>query len=175
MPTRRITTTRKPAPTFDLLGTFKRWANLKGINEAGTVQQNKWRDQLKDWIKDNGEEDDKGSFWVTLPEIVTYENPAGKVFKYALLKAQRSLSPAVPQPDPDKAEALLRKKKLWLTEAQENELRALAVRYPQLSINWDIDLDYVTSLVFKKVISDKEYEATLVEQTENFSFVPAES
>ena len=74
-----------------------------------------------------------------------------------------------------KAEALLRKKKLWITDAQEKELRALAARYRQLSINWDIDLDYVTSLVFKKVITDKEYEATLVEQTENFSFVPAES
>lgn len=175
MATRRTTTTRRPAETFNFLSTFKRWVSLKGTNESGKVQQDKWRDQLKDWVQAHGEKDENGSFWVTLPEIVTYENPAGKVFKYAFLKAQRSLSPSVPQPDPEAAEALLRKKGLWLTPAQEKAIRDLSVAVPYALISVNVDTDAFTGLVFRKLITDKEYESTLVEQTENFAFVPAEA
>lgn len=173
----KATTRRTPAkkPTFNIVRTFQEWWAIKDQGTQLTSRQETLRDRMKDFIKEHGEKDEKGNFWVSLPEPMTFTDYTGKVFKYAFLKAQRALVPAVPQPNPEKAEALLRKKKLWLTPDEEKVLNTLARKYRYLNINVNILADGVTGLVFTDDITDKEYESILGTQDERFSFIPAES
>jgi hypothetical protein len=158
----------------NLLETFREHLQHKSRAAREKIRQDELRDVLKDYVLAHGEEDESGSFWLDLAESVTVK-VGKKVYEYTTLKAQRSLTPAQPTPQPEEAEALLRKKNLWLTEAQEKVIRDLAIAVPYAIISVDVDPDAVTGLLFKGLITDKEYEATLPEQTENFSFVPAET
>lgn len=177
--TTRRSTTARGGGGFNLLRTFTEWVGLKGNVAFETDRMNTLRDRTKEYVMKNGEEDENGSFWVELPEPVehkvTDKNGKLKTYLYTHIKAQRSLTPATPLPVPEKAEALLRKKKLWLTPEQEKQIRDLAVALPYAFVSVSVDVDAVTGLVFRGLITDKEYEATLAAQTENFSFVPTES
>ena len=126
-------------------------------------------------MKKHGEEDEKGNLFFTLPESVALTDHKGKRFVFSVLKAQRSLSPAVPTADPDKVEVLLKKKGLWLNEEQQKVIQdlRLALRFVDISI--DVSPDAAADLLFNDLITDREFEATLVEQKENFSFIPLES
>ena len=133
------------------------------------------KDRLKDALAEVGEEDDAGHKWFDLPEPVEFKDHTGKVFQYVSLKRERRLTPARPTPDPDKSEALLRKKGLWLTDAQEKMIRDLQVALPNVTISVDVDVDAVASLYYKDVLTEKEYDALLVPQKESFAFIPSES
>lgn len=154
---------------------FKQWLEVGDQAEQLTERKGDLRERILDAVEEIGEPDDKGNVWLELPQVVGFENRKNKVFKYTLLKRERHLLPANPQPIPDLAEALLRKKKLWLTEKQEKAIRDLQLACPYIRISVDVDLDTFAGLVFKDAITDAEYDATLQEQKESFQFRPAES
>ena len=68
----------------------------------------------------------------------------------------------------------MRKKGLWLTEAQEKAIRDLQVALPTVVISVDVDTDAVASLYYKDVLTEDEYESVLIEQKETFAFIPTE-
>jgi len=159
---------------LNVLETFREHLQHKSRSKRELDRQNECRDRLKDYIIANGEEDENGSFWVDLEEPVPFK-VGKKTVEYTALKAQRSLTPSVPTPQPAEAEALLREKGFWLSPAQEKVIRDLAVAVPYATITVDVDPDAVTKLLFNGSITDEEYEATLPVQLENFSFIPCET
>lgn len=177
MPTKPTTTKRATTKrsTFNITDYFRQWLGIKDEGAQLAARQEILRDRQKEYVKDHGYKDDKGNIWFDLPEPVAFTDHKGKVFKFASLKLQRSLTPAQPTPDGEKAEALLRKKKLWLTPEQEKVLQEIVEKNRFVNLYVEVNVDAVVELVFNNKITDKEYEATLVEQKENFSFIPAES
>lgn len=168
-----VTRTARPA-RLNVLETFREWTQHKARADRETERQNVLRDRLKEYILAHGEVDSNKSRYIDLPEPVLVKDGKGKVSRFVTIKAQRSLTPANPVPQPEEAEALLREKNLWLTPQQEKIIRDLAVAVPYAIISVDVDPDAVTRLLFNGLITDKEYEATLPEQRENFSFIPVE-
>jgi hypothetical protein len=126
---------------------------------------------LKDAVMELGYEDENGSYIYDLPKAVEFQDENGNVLVYTALKAQRSLTPASPVPDPEMAEALLRKKGMWLSEVQEEQIRQLQMLAPLVTIHVEVDVDAVSAAYLKGVLTEKEYDSILQEQTERFSFV----
>ena len=170
--------TKKPAtkdPKTGIVSWFKQYLVTNDDAKQITARATELKDRLKDALAEVGEEDDAGHKWFDLPEPVEFKDHTGKVFQYVSLKRERRLTPARPTPDPDKSEALLRKKGLWLTDAQEKMIRDLQVALPNVTISVDVDVDAVASLYYKDVLTEKEYDALLVPQKESFAFIPSES
>lgn len=153
---------------------FTHWRELKDTADLTGDRQTEFRDKLKDAVSEFGEEDADGNFWYTLPTPVEFKTHDGKVQVFTKLKVERYLTPKDPIPDPELALALLQKKGLWLTAAEQKELQALNDRHPYALVSLDIDADALADAWFRKVITTEEYEATLGEQTENFRFKPVE-
>lgn len=123
-------------------------------------------------VMELGEQDDKGSYFVDLAKPYEFQDEKGNVVVYTGIKAQRSLKPSRPTPDPELAETLLRKKGLWLNDGQMemiNQLR-LAARFVRIEI--EVDTEMVAQAYTDKILSADEYDSILMEQTENFAFVP---
>ena len=166
--------------TYPFLKVFKEWRALKG--EAGIIadRQDGLRDDLRDNIRDFGEEDpETGSYYWYFKTPYEYIEPAKPGKKpihhlYTALKAERRLIPAAPTPDPAKAEELLRKKGLWMTQEQEITLAALRLSCPNVTFNVSLDVDAVTILYIQKKVTEKEYQSILVEQKVQWALVPQE-
>ena len=167
--------------TFNFPKIFREWRILKSEDTVITTRMTELRDDLRDNIRDYGTEDpETGSFFVTFKTAIEHIDPAlpGKKpvhHLYTGLKAERRLVPSAPTPDPDKAEPLLRKKGLWLTQEQENHVEALRLTCPNVQIDVSVDIDAVTVLYLKKKITEKEYQSILVEQKVQWAFVPQEA
>jgi hypothetical protein len=171
--------------SFPFTRRFKEWRTLKGQNELvakrldllrvgeGGSGKNPKEGSMVAAIMEFGEEIEGGHFLWTFPAPVEYSE-GRKTQVYESLKAERRLSPAAPTPDPELAEELLRKKNLWMTEEQEKHLEALRISCPNVVFTVEADPDAVSALYLKKVISEKEYENTLIDQTESWAFVPQE-
>ena len=173
--TRRQTTNRAPAKKPSIGSWFKQWLTVR---DEGTVlgeRQDDLRNRILGGIELTGEEDEKGNYWVDLPQPVEFVDHTGKKFIYTVLKRERHLRPANPTPDPESAEQLLRDKGLWLAEKDEKGIRNLQAQCPYVTISVTVDVDAVASAYFKGVISEEEYEQILVEQKESFQFRPSES
>lgn len=179
MPTTSSRSTKRVAPKVpvakSITNWFQQWRGVKDEVEQLGERQGELRDRLVDTIAEVGYEDEKGNWWFDFDEPISFTNHKGKVFQYTALKRERHLSPAQPTPDPAKAKTLLKKKGFWLTEEQEKAVKELKIQCPYAVISVAVDPDAVASLLFKDLISDKEYESTLKEQTETFQFRPAES
>lgn len=174
--TRRTGTKRAPKITStDVVSWFRQYlpTNDQAVQIKARAEDLKGR--MKDALATLGDEDEKGSRWLDLPEAVEFTDHKGKTFVYTVLKRERRITPAQPTPDPEKAEQLLRAKKLWLTAAQEKIIRDLQIALPNVTISVDVDIDAVAGLYYKDVISEDEYDALLVEQKESFAFIPSES
>jgi hypothetical protein len=177
-PTRRTGAKRSAAteaPLALIVRDFKHWLGVK--DEAATLgeRQTEMRDRLINSIKENGVEDDKGNLWLDLPEPVEFKDRKGKIFQYASLKRQRSMVPANPGPDPERTEVYLRKRGLWLKPEQEEMLDQIQIQCPYVTITVTVDTDAVAGAYFKGVIPPKMFDKLLVEQREQFSFIPSES
>lgn len=171
--TRRTTIrAKRSAPVVDW---FTQWFEVKDEAEQLVERQGDLRVRLLDAVEEYGDVDENGSFWFDLPEVVTVKDHKGKIFKFSSLKKERHLRPANPTPDPELAEGLLRKKGLYLSAKQEKAIRDLKIACPYVNISVDVDPDAVANLLFKDLITEKEYEATLQEQKESFQFRPSES
>jgi len=153
---------------------FRQW--LETRDEVSVLEERTatLRQRLIDTIAERGEEDEKGSTWLDLPSPVEFTDHDGRSFRYTTLKRERHLRPAVPVPDPAKAEELLEEKGLWLTPAQARTIATLQVACPYAVISVSVDVDAVAGAYFKGIISEEEYSAILVEQKESFQFRPAE-
>ena len=166
--------------SFNFQKAFKEWRALKG--EAGVIEtrQNGLRDDMRDNIRDFGEEDpETGSFFYTFKIPYEYIEPAKPGKKpihhlYTGLKAERRLIPADPTPDPAKAEELLRRKGLWMTEEQERHLAALKISCPNVVFSVSLDTEAVAILYIQRRITEKEYKSVLIEQKVQWAFVPQE-
>jgi hypothetical protein len=177
MPT---TTTRrnsaKTATKPPLTGWFKQWLGARDQAAALSERQTELRDRIKRAIPDYADEvDDNGSQWYNLQSRVSFTDRKGKVFQYAALKLQRSLTPANPVPDPELAEELLARKGLWLDEKQQKAIQAVQLACPYVTVEVTVDADAVAAAYFKGILSEEEYEGILVEQRETFSLIPVES
>lgn len=160
--------------TYPFSKFFKEWRALKGQDKMITDRMTHLRDDMRDNIKELGEEVEGGHYFWDFRTPVEYSE--GKAtYVYTGLKAERRLVPSAPTPDPELAEDLLRKKGMWMTEEQEKTLQALAIACPNVSITVEPDIDAVSVLYLKKAISEKEYESVLVEQKEQWAFVPQEA
>jgi hypothetical protein len=179
-----------PAKTFPFTRRFKEWRALKGQNDQVTKRLNELRVGLTPdgkarpsddpqegsilaAIKEFGEEIEGGHFVWSFPNPVEYTE-GRKVHLYDSLKAERRLRPSAPTPDPELAEDLLREKGLFMTEEQEQHLAALRISCPNVIITVEPDVDALSALYLKKIISESEYESTLFEQREEWAFVPQE-
>lgn len=172
MVTRRRTTATRT--TASPLSSFTEWLQIRDEAENLSDRQETLRQRILKWLAEKGEEDDKGSSYYELPQPLKFTDRFGKVFLYKRLKRERHLTPADPPPDPELAEALLRKKKLWLTPAQEKQIRELQLALPYARLSLAVDPDAVAILFFKDIITEKEYEGILKKQTESFQFKPSE-
>ena len=94
---------------------------LETKNEAAALTKRTadLRDLLIEQVAAQGEKDEKGNSFLKLPEQITFKDFNGKVFKYKFLKRERHLSPANPLPIPERAEELLKAKKLWIKPAHQ--------------------------------------------------------
>lgn len=179
-----------PTKSFPFTRRFKEWRALKGQGEMITSRLNLLRVGLTPdgkackstdpqegsmlaAIKEFGEEIEGGHFLWTFPSPVEYSE-GRKTYLYEGLMAQRRLTPAAPTPDLQLAEDLLRAKDLYMTEEQEKHLEALRISCPNVIISVEPDIDAVSALYLKKKITEKEYEATLIEQKEEWAFLPQE-
>ncbi len=173
MPTSTKTQTRRPR-FGSVAGTFKQWLGVRDQKDQLTAEQDELRLKLLDRVLKSGHKDDNGHYWIDLDEPIEFTDFKGKTKIFSRLKNQLSLVPARPQPDPDLAEALLKKKGLWITPEQEKLIRRLRSTLSLFDITVELNPDRFSDLVFTKEISDKEYESTLQEQTEKVSFIPVE-
>ena len=164
----------KPSSRQSVVSWFKQYLDVNDQAKQEAERATELKDRLKDALVKIGEPDDIGHRWLDLPDVIEFKDYKGKVHQYATLKRERRLSPSNPTPDPEKAEALLRKKGLWLTEAQEKAIRDLQVALPTVVISVDVDTDAVASLYYKDVLTEDEYESVLIEQKETFAFIPTE-
>ena len=165
--------------TFPFTRRFKEWRTLQGQNKQVAKRLDDLRkgedgqSGLLGAIKEYGEEIEGGHFIWIFPQPVEYTE-GRKVYLYEGLKAERRLIPSAPTPDPELAEEMLRDKGLWMTEDQEKMLDALRLSCPNVVFTAEPDTDAFSALYLKKVITEKEYESTLVEQKEQWAFVPQE-
>jgi hypothetical protein len=173
MPTARSTKTTLPR----VVRRLEQWLVVR--DEA--AQYSERADTLKDRIKEElptsaqTYTDEKGSIWYDLPGSgITFKDRKGKVYKYIAMKLQRSLTPASPLPIPEKAIAVLKKHKLWLTPEQEKVIKDLQIACPFAVVSVDLDATSFASAVFKNLITDREYQGTLQPQKESFSFITVE-
>jgi hypothetical protein len=180
--TTRRTGTRRPSPKVtvsDIVSWFREYLAFNEASKSDGKEATIRKDRLKEELPKLGEKDEKGNFWFDLPDAVehiTVDNKGNtKVLQYTTLKAERRLSPSTPTPDPEKAEDVLRAKGLWLTKAQEKAIRDLQTAVPNATISVEVDVNAFASLYYKDVLSEEEYEDTLVEQTETYAFIPSES
>ena len=173
--TRRTTTaTRKPRPRADaIIKQFRSWLEAKDQAVVLGALQGGLRERLVETIKDRGDADDKGNVWLDLPEPVEFTDHDGKTFVYTTLKNERHVSK--PTVDVEKAEELLRKKKLWLTPAQEKAVVDIQTQCPYVTIGVSIDLDALEGALFKKIITPAQYESILYEAKVSTQFRPQES
>lgn len=165
---------RRPAGSLNsLTNRFAQWLTVKDESAVLKDRQDLLRDEIMVSINTIGELDEKGNTWVDIDPL-PFQDHSGKVFKYLHLKAEKHVTPAVPTPDPDKAQALLKKKKLWLTKEQQKAIQDLQIACPFVSITVDVDTNAFARLLFTEKISDAEYESTLIEQKVSYQFRPSE-
>ena len=159
--------------SYPFLKKFKEWRALYGQEKMITARKTLLRDDMREALQSLGAQDDTGSFFwqFRAPEVVT---EGRKTHVYTGLKCERRLVPANPTPDPELAEDLLRDKGLWMSPEQEKMLEALRISCPNVTFVVEPDVDAVSALYLKKTISEEEYEATLVDQQEQWAFVPQE-
>ena len=159
--------------SFPFTKVFREWRTCKGQADLISKRQTKLRDEMKDSLMTFGEPSGDGHYvWTFRTPVVYEEGRATHV--YTGLKLERRLVPANPTPDPELAEDLLREKGLWMSAEQEKMLEALRISCPNVIFTAEPDVDAVSALYLKKVITEKEYESTLVEQKEQWAFVPQE-
>ena len=165
-----------PKSESRLVRRFKEWLTTRDEKDLLAERTEVLRDRIKDDIVDNAQSytDEKGNVWYDLPGPVQFKDRKGKVFKYVALKRERRLIPAAPQPIPEKAIEVLKKKKLWLKPAQEKALQELQLACPFAIISVDLDPNAFAAAVFKSQITAAQYESTLQEQREQPAFVPVE-
>lgn len=92
--------TRKPTLENPLVAKFREFISYKRRIDDLTKSQNDLKAELNEYVEENGEEDDKGHLWVTLPE---------EVDGYVGMQRQRRVSQSL---DMDAAIILLTKKGL---------------------------------------------------------------
>jgi hypothetical protein len=92
--------TRKPTLENPLVAKFREFISYKRRIDDLTKSQNDLKAELNEYVEENGEEDDKGHLWVTLPE---------EVDGYVGMQRQRRVSQSL---DMDAAIVLLTKKGL---------------------------------------------------------------
>lgn len=175
MPTTRRTPTGDRPKLPPITKWFGSWLSAKDTAETFAEQQGELRVEILDAVKKYGTEDEKGNVWYALRTPQKFTNHKGKTYEFTDLKAERHLSPSQPTPDPEKAKELLVEKGLWLTEKQAKAIRDIQVACPYATIRIDIDADAVAKAWYADVITEAEYERTLVEQTVTYQFRPAES
>jgi hypothetical protein len=154
---------------------FTSWLSARDTATSFKEHQEETRIDLLDAVLQFGEEDDKGNVFYDLDEVAEFKDRNGKTFRYDSLKREKYFVPAQPLPDPELAEALLRKKKLWLTAAQEKFIKDLAVTFPYGSVTVDIDPDAVGKALIAGLITEKEYVSILAPQAERYRFIPQEA
>lgn len=168
-----MTPTVTPTKTYPFTKFFREWRALQGQEKMIKARKDLLRDNMRDNIRELGDEAEGGHvFWNFRTPVEYTEGKATHV--YNGLKAEKRLVPANPTPDPDLAEELLREKSLWMTPDQERMLDALRLSCPNITFTVEPDIDAVSALYIKKVLTEKEYQATLPEQVVQWAFVPQE-
>lgn len=177
MPTAtRTRNANKPdGPTrVNLAAKFKQWLAVRDQADQTKERQDQLRLELLAEVARRGKKSAEGHVFFELAEPIEFKDRKGKVKIFSSLKRQFALRPANPVPDLDLAEDLLREKDLWLSEKDEENFRKLRARFPLFKIDVSLDIDAYADLVFKRKITDAEYEATLAPQQEVYSFIPVE-
>ena len=169
-----MTTTAKKTRKPPITKWFIHWRELKDQAEVVADRQGDFRDDLVEAVQQFGAKDGEGHYFYELPSPVEFPDHNGRTFKYVTLKAERHLTPSQPTPDPEKAEALLKSKGLWISPQDQKILRDLRTRNPVVSIEVEIDPDAVAKLWYQDELTDAEYEGTLREQKETYQFRPQE-
>lgn len=165
---------RAPRPTNSIVSYFQNWLGVRDQGAQLKTRQDDLRLRLLDILDESGVEDEKGNKWIDLQDPVEFTDKDGKTFVYRTLKRERHLKPAQPTPDPLKAKKLLEKKGLWLTADQQKALQRVQALCPFVVISVDVDVDAVAKALFTDRITEKEYQATLIEQKPEFQFRPSE-
>ena len=134
------------------------------------------RDELIDLVAQAGQKDDKGNSWFKLSRPIKFTNEAGKAYVYTDLKRERHLSPANPQPIPERAEELLKRKKKWVKKSDQDLIDQMQMDYPFLTFTVEVNVEALsTAGYFGGLLSDAEYNSLLPEQVESFQFKPVEA
>lgn len=168
------TTTTKRRRGSQVSAWFVQW--LRVSDEAAQLDEraSELKQRLMDVLESNGYADDKGSNFLDLSEPVEFTYHDGRVRRFLSLKREKALVPASPMPEPKKAEALLRKLKLWVSTKDEKLIRELQIRNPYVTIRVEVDPDAVAQAYFKGLISEEDYDACLQEQRTVWRFKPLE-
>jgi hypothetical protein len=171
--TRRTATPTKKRPP--ITSWFSQWLSARDTAATFGDKQDELRVDILDAVTQFGDEDDKGNIWYQLPKPVEFTDRDGKKFVYTVLKRERHLTPREPLPDAEKSQALLEKKNLWLSEAQQKQIAAIQMACPYAVVSVQVDADAVAGAYFKDIITEAEYDSILGDQRETFQFRPAES
>lgn len=153
---------------------FEEWRQLRDMSEQTTERIENLRASLMEMVGERGKPDEKGNTFLMFPAPIDFKTWKGAVKRYVGLKSERHMTPANPTPDPELAEELLRKKKLWLKPAQQKVIQDLATACPYARITVEVDPDAVAHAYFQGLLSEAEYEGCLREQRESFQFRPVE-
>jgi hypothetical protein len=159
----------KKAPRRNVVSIVRQFITTRDEIAQVTDRKEELRKRLLETVEEVGRQDADGHFWLQLPEPIEFKDYKGKVHIFDRVKRQRALVPANPRPDPEEAEKLLRKKGLWLSEEDEKRIARLRRTNRLFKVEVTLDTEAFSDLVFEGKISDKEYQRTLQEQTEQWS------
>lgn len=172
MPTTTIKRNRRTTASRNIRENFTHWFGLKSEADLISKRQADVRVDLLTAIEEYGEADENGSSWFEFDEPVVVTDGEGRTLQFSFLKRERHLTPANPLPEPELAEELLRKRKLWLSKSDERLINVVQQENPYVTITVAVDVDALAKAVLTGAISDEEYEATLTEQRESWQFRP---
>jgi hypothetical protein len=61
---------------------------------------------------------------------------------------------------------------MWPTGVQLEQIRQIQMLNPYVQISVEVDTDEVAAAYVKQVLTTKEYDSILIEQVENYAFIP---
>ena len=134
------------------LRTLDEHLKSRRLREQAQKQEEEWKKRLKSWLQDNGDEDDKGNYWLAVPEdrqILSHKE--NKIVTRVKLTKRTSINL-----DEDRARELLAEKNLL-----EKVLTTEVVEI--------LDEDEILALNYSGALTDEELASIFVESKPSYA------
>lgn len=180
--TRRIARTTKKGSTgaFDVVRKLKDFLTVKTEVKVLAKRETALKDDLSEFVDENGYTDDRGHIWFDLPEVVEALDENGKTVLYNRIQRQRRVGE---QFNADAAETILEKKKIkdacsksYLQVVDPDKAIAVLKKHGLLDQGFEviteIDADEVRKAFYQKLITPAEYKRIFTQKI-TWAFLPS--